>query len=191
MALVVKNPPANAGDVRDVGSIPGSGRSPGGEHGSPIQYSWLGNTMDWGAGQVTVHRVSKSHIRLKWFGTHKPRIIEFRHFSEKKLCSCVGIYNKVQGWFSDTCLVHVDQWMEKWVYTRIFIWVGKSEHNWIIGCTVDICTPRTGSVCWGRREWWGVSRNSEWSPSAMVGVSQLLASGNGRRWVMRGDRECV
>ena len=37
VALVVKNPPANAGDVRDAGSIPGSGRSPGGEHGNPLQ----------------------------------------------------------------------------------------------------------------------------------------------------------
>ena len=41
VALVVKNPPANAGDVRDLGSIPGSGRSPGGGHGNPLQYSCL------------------------------------------------------------------------------------------------------------------------------------------------------
>ena len=47
--LVVKNPPANAGDERDVGSIPGSGRSPRGEHGNPLQYSCLENPMDRGA----------------------------------------------------------------------------------------------------------------------------------------------
>ena len=41
MTLVVKNLPANAGDVRDVGSTPGSGRSPGGRHGNPLQYSYL------------------------------------------------------------------------------------------------------------------------------------------------------
>ena len=41
LVLVVKSPPANAGDIRDVGSIPGSGRSPGEEHGSPYQYSYL------------------------------------------------------------------------------------------------------------------------------------------------------
>ena len=41
MVLVVKNPPANAGDIRDVGSITGSGRCPGGGHGSPLQYSCL------------------------------------------------------------------------------------------------------------------------------------------------------
>ena len=46
VVLVVKNPLANAGDIRDAGSIPGSGRSPGGEHGSPLQYSCLENPMD-------------------------------------------------------------------------------------------------------------------------------------------------
>ena len=48
VALVVKNPPANAGDTRDMGSIPGSGKSPGGRNGNPLQYSCLGNPM--GAG---------------------------------------------------------------------------------------------------------------------------------------------
>ena len=48
-ALVVKNPPANAGDVRDADSIPGSERSPGGGHGYPLQYSSLENSMDRGA----------------------------------------------------------------------------------------------------------------------------------------------
>ena len=48
--LVVKNPSVNAGDIRDVGSIPGSRRSPGGGHGSPLQYSCLENPMDRGAG---------------------------------------------------------------------------------------------------------------------------------------------
>ena len=46
VALVVKNPPANAGDVRDSGLIPGSGRSPGGRKGNPLQYSFLENPMD-------------------------------------------------------------------------------------------------------------------------------------------------
>ena len=55
VALVVKNPPANAGDVTDEGSIPGSGRSPGGGHGNPLQYSCLENSMDRGAWKATVH----------------------------------------------------------------------------------------------------------------------------------------
>ena len=54
-----KNPPANAGDTRDTGSIPGSGRSPGGGHGNPLQYSCLENPMDREAWQVVVHRVAK------------------------------------------------------------------------------------------------------------------------------------
>ena len=48
VALVVKNLPRNAGDIRDVGSVPGSGRSPGGGHGNPLQYSCLENPMDRG-----------------------------------------------------------------------------------------------------------------------------------------------
>ena len=51
-----KNPPANAGGIRDVGSILGSGRSPGGGHCNPLQYSCLGNLMDRGAWRATVHR---------------------------------------------------------------------------------------------------------------------------------------
>ena len=53
-------PPANAGDTRDVGSVPGSGRSPGGGHGNRIQYSCLENPMDRGAWKATVHRVTTS-----------------------------------------------------------------------------------------------------------------------------------
>ena len=56
---LVKNLPANAGDTRDVGSIPGSERSPGGGHGNPLQYSCLENPMDRGAWQVIVHRAAK------------------------------------------------------------------------------------------------------------------------------------
>ena len=63
--LVVKNPPANAGDSRDVGSIPGSRRSPGGGHGNPLQYSRLENPMDRGAWRATVHGVTKSQTQLK------------------------------------------------------------------------------------------------------------------------------
>ena len=63
VVLGVKNPPANAGDVRDVGSIPGSGRSSGGGNGNPLPYSCLENAMDGGAWWAAVHRVSKSQTR--------------------------------------------------------------------------------------------------------------------------------
>ena len=59
MVLVIKNLPAISEDVRDMGSIPGSGRSPGGKHRNPLQYSYLENPMDRGAGGATVHGVAE------------------------------------------------------------------------------------------------------------------------------------
>ena len=58
---MVKNLPANAGDIRDAGLIPELGRSPGVGNGNPLQYSGLGKSMDRGAWQATVHGVAKSH----------------------------------------------------------------------------------------------------------------------------------
>ena len=60
VALVVKKLLANAGDIRDTGLIPGPGRTPGGRHGNPLQYSCLENPMDRGAQWATVRRVAKS-----------------------------------------------------------------------------------------------------------------------------------
>ena len=65
VALVVKNLPANAGDVRGTCSIPGFGRSPGGGHGNPLQYSCLENPMDKGAWLATVLEVTKSWTQLR------------------------------------------------------------------------------------------------------------------------------
>ena len=64
VALEVNDPPVNVGDARDTGSIPGSGRSPGGRHGNPLQYSYLENPMDGGAWWATVCGVTKSWIQL-------------------------------------------------------------------------------------------------------------------------------
>ena len=57
---MVKNLPANAGDIRDSGSVAGLGRSSGGGNGNPLQYSCLENPMDRGAWGTTVHKVAKS-----------------------------------------------------------------------------------------------------------------------------------
>ena len=65
MALVVKNPPANAGDIRDADSIPGWGRSLGGGHGNSFQYCCLENAMNRGAWWATVHKVTKRWTQLK------------------------------------------------------------------------------------------------------------------------------
>ena len=70
VALVVKNLLANAGDTREMGLIPWSGRFPGEEHGNALQYSCLKNPMDRGSWQATVHRVAKSWTQLKRLGMH-------------------------------------------------------------------------------------------------------------------------
>ena len=67
---MVKNPPANAGYIRDAGSIPGLGRSPQGGHGNPLQDSCLENPMDGGAWQATVYRAAKSGTPLERLSTH-------------------------------------------------------------------------------------------------------------------------
>ena len=73
---IVKNPPANAGDLA---STPGSGRSPGGGHGNPLQYSCLDNPMDRGAWWATVHRVTQSQTQLSDYSSdlHKCKIISW------------------------------------------------------------------------------------------------------------------
>ena len=72
VVLVVKNLPANVGDIKDLGSIPRLGRSPGGGHGNPLRYSCLENPMDRGAWQATVHGVAKIRTQLSDFHFHFP-----------------------------------------------------------------------------------------------------------------------
>ena len=71
VALVIKNPCASAGDMRDVGSIPGLGRSPGGGNGSPLQCSCLKTPTERG--------VAKSRTWLKWLSTHAPHSPALKH----------------------------------------------------------------------------------------------------------------
>ena len=69
VVLGVKNPPANAGDIREVGLIPGSERSPAEGSGSPLQYSCLENPMDRGAWCATVYGITKSPTQVKQLST--------------------------------------------------------------------------------------------------------------------------
>ena len=92
-ALVVKNPPANPGDIRDGSSVPGSGRSPGGGHSNLLQYSCLENPMDKRAWQAIVHRVRKRQTWLKWLSMYiREYIFFFRFFS---LIGCYKIFSIV------------------------------------------------------------------------------------------------
>ena len=80
MVLVVKTLSANTGDMRDEDSIPGSGRSPGGGHGNPLQYSCLENSMNREAWWDTVHRVTKSWTQLKQLSAHTNWLKNSRDF---------------------------------------------------------------------------------------------------------------
>ena len=66
---MVKSPTANAGDIRDMGSIPVLGRIPGEGNGNPLQYSYLENPMDKGAWQAIVHGVTKNQTQLRRLST--------------------------------------------------------------------------------------------------------------------------
>ena len=92
----VKNPPDNAGDESDTGSLPGSGRSPGVGNGNPLQYSCLENLMDRGAWWAAVHRVAKSWTQPKQLSTIVCWIIFlFLRIVERNCCGyCVNIDEK-------------------------------------------------------------------------------------------------
>ena len=87
MALVVKNPLANTRDIRDAGSIPGSGRYSGGGHGNPLQYFYLENPMDREACQAMVHRVAKSQTQMKQSSLH----------AHAPLCSLVSLDTRLKS----------------------------------------------------------------------------------------------
>ena len=79
VVLVVKNLPANAGDIRELGSIPELERSPGGDHGNPLQYSCLENPMDRGGWQATVHVIAKKSLLTTSVWPFVLFIFEFSH----------------------------------------------------------------------------------------------------------------
>ena len=90
VSLVVKNLPANAGDVRDAGLIPGLGRPPRGGNGNPLQYSCPENPMDRGAWRATAHRVTKSETRLEQLRTAELYVLD-------QICSSISTHHKYCG----------------------------------------------------------------------------------------------
>ena len=120
MVLVVKNPSANAGDIRDTGLIPGSGRCPGGGNGNPLQYSCLENPMDREDWQTTVHRVTKSWTRLKWLSTIPPVKLPLEYKGFRAQCLRV---KKVLG--LDAISISVKQYLPQ---NQLLQSVNKWEH---------------------------------------------------------------
>ena len=89
-----KNLPANAGNIRDMGSIPGLGRSPREGHGNPLQYSCLENPQNRGTWWATVHRIAKSQTRLKLLSTQHSSVgaMEWtRYLQVSQFPFCFGV----------------------------------------------------------------------------------------------------
>ena len=104
VALVVKNPPANSGDIRDVDSIPGSGRSPGGGHGNPLQCSCLEDPMAREAWWTAVYEVAKSQTRIKRLSSSNSNIRLIKHtqytveWQSWNVTSATQLWNPTMVW---------------------------------------------------------------------------------------------
>ena len=112
MAPVVKSPPANAGDIRDVSSIPGSERPAGERHGNPLQYlAWIMIPMIRGTWRAIVYRVTKSQTCMKWLSMHtgtdcSPPGSSVHGISQKRILEYVAIFFS-RGSFQPRNLTHV------------------------------------------------------------------------------------
>ena len=113
-----QNPPASAGDIRVVGSIPGLGRTPGVGNDIPLQYPCLENPMDRGAWRAIVHRVTKSQTWLKWFSTHFILILSCFPLPWREMRS-----NKLKWHLWKTLMIYqADHWAETDVPNMTMKW---------------------------------------------------------------------
>ena len=109
MALEVKNKPANAGHLRDAGSVTGLGRSPGGGHANLLMYSCLENSMDRGAWQAMVHKVAKSQTHLLFLTFTEALLGKhcYLHFineeTEASKCQAGHMARKWPSWCLNLC----------------------------------------------------------------------------------------
>ena len=106
MVLVVKYPPANAGDRRDTGSVPGSRRFPGGCNGNPPQYSCLKNPMDRGAWQAIVHSIAKSQTQLKSLSSEAKHIRGYKIIISSSFKEAVWTGQVWKGTRNKTAFLH-------------------------------------------------------------------------------------
>ena len=131
------NPPTNLGDIQDKGSIPGSGRSPGGGHGNPLQYSCLENPMDRAAWQATVHRVANSRTWLKQLRMHT-----HKRKSNQSMVKEINSDFSLEGcwsWNSNTLATWCEEpthWKRSWCWERLRAGgEGDERTRWLDGIT--------------------------------------------------------
>ena len=143
----LKNPLANAGDIRDLDSIHGSGRSPGEGNGNPLPYSCLENSMDrrtWGA---TVHKVTKSQTQLKWLSTHARKQVLTFLIIRPRILSNLQFYLTVT-WHLTLVTTSVLKLIPSWFQITIVIcWFS----SWLSGGPSPSLLsegPLTMDICW-------------------------------------------
>ena len=149
--LVVKNPPGNAGDRTDMGSIPESGRSPGGGQGNPLQCSCLEKPMDRGAWRAMVHGVAKSWTRLKRLNTHG----SMRWILPLSSCRLGTLLPGLRFWFWESKNNLNNHWasgktkVRNWTYpTKLSILFGRNKKN-----TADRMENKTEQVIQSATVW--------------------------------------
>ena len=140
VGTVVKNPPANAGDARNVCLIPGTRRSPGGRNGNPLHYACPGNPMDRESWWATVRGITKGHSRAHTYtstGTHA--MSPFCHTFSRK--SSVKLYRSITDragfpalHLNSECSLRVDQGWELWLPLGTLLHLGYafSGHIWLV-----------------------------------------------------------
>ena len=165
---VVKNPSANAGDPRDVGSIPGSGRFTGGGNGNPLQYSCLGNPMDRGVWWARVHGVQKNRTQLS---THTHTKLELVILKLLPLSAALILWHTCRTWALGDGPSHLMGPWEHWIQPRNSTCAPGLElpqarttslPSWWIRVRFNFVEPNSklvlywpGSVLWGLGKWRG------------------------------------
>ena len=121
-----------------MSSIPGLGRSTGGEHGNPLQYSCVENPMDRASWQATVHRVTKSKMQLKWFSTHAHTYAQMEQLPWLEFTSWVK--EVVSEYESMNCVIHREtlaSHLNLIIFFRIWL-------KWSTTLTIHVCLSISG-----------------------------------------------
>ena len=126
VVLVVKNPPANAGNLRDMGFIRGSGRAPGGGNDNPLQYSCLENPMERGAWWATAHGVAESWTQVRLLSMHAHKSVLFS--TESPGPRIVPDTSKRTHSLNDYYLLLFFHWRSKIKGQRHMVWCSYSAH---------------------------------------------------------------
>ena len=169
VVLVVRNPPSNAGDIRDSGSIPGSGRSPGGGYGNPLQYSCLENSMDREAWWAAVHGVAKSQTWLKRLSTYA--------------CAHPEYYLDLP-WFSDPRHLLLLLTESRWMSSHALSGPEKADPEAGNGTdeSHQLSCPPPRLIFWPHSMWNLSFPTKDWTHAPRIGSTEFQPLAPGKSW---------